>query len=65
MRALIWIGLMLVWLAALLFGVWWFWPLFKRMALTADLFAAALYLTIGAVTWLVALKLGIERYWRR
>jgi hypothetical protein len=57
--------MMLVWLAALFYGLWWMWPHFERMTLTADLVVAAVWLTTGATAWVVALNFGLQRYWRR
>lgn len=37
MRALLWAVMMLIWLAGLLYGVWWVWPHFARLRLTTDL----------------------------
>jgi hypothetical protein len=63
--AVVWHVMMLVWLGALLFGVWWVWPHFERMSLTADLVVAIFWLLTGTVAWLVAFQLGRARYWRR
>jgi hypothetical protein len=57
--------MMLVWLGGLLFGAWWVWPHFERMALTRDLIVSVIWLVAGAVAWLAALSLGRRRYWRR
>lgn len=57
--------MMLVWLAGLILGLWWVWPHFERMALTADLVLAVVWLVGGAVAWVAALNFGLERYWRR
>jgi hypothetical protein len=61
----IWVSLMAIWLAALVYGAWWVWPHLERMKLTADLVISLAWLVIGAAAWLVALNLGIQRYWRR
>lgn len=61
----LWVTLMVIWLAALLFGGWWVWPHVERMQLSADLIISLVWLVIGAAAWLVALNLGIQRYWRR
>ena len=47
MGAILWVLMMLVWLAGLLYGLWWVWPLFERMTLTADLVMAAVWLIVG------------------
>jgi hypothetical protein len=61
----IWVSLVAIWLAALVYGAWWVWPHLERMKLTADLVISLAWLVIGAAAWLVALNLGIQRYWRR
>jgi hypothetical protein len=63
--AWLWLAMMLVWLAALLFGVWWVWPHVERVALTTDLLGALIWLSTGSVAWVVALRFGLRRYWRR
>jgi hypothetical protein len=63
--AILWVALMVLWLAGLLFGAWWIWPHVERMELTADLIISLVWLVIGGAAWLVALNLGIQRYWRR
>ena len=65
MIAVVWLVMMIVWLAALLFGVWWVWPHFERMRLTGDLVASVVWLVFGGVAWVLALKLGLARYGRR
>ena len=64
MKAL-WVSMMLVWLAGLVYGLWWVWPHFERKTLSADLVMSSVWLIIGAAAWLVALNLGLQRYWRR
>lgn len=64
-RAIVWHALMVIWLAALIFGVWWLWPTLTAMALTGDLVAGVLWLVIGTLAWVVAFNFGRERYWRR
>jgi hypothetical protein len=56
---------MLVWLAGLASGVWWFWPLLTRPTLSTDFLGAVIYLLLGIVTWLLALTWGWARYLRR
>ena len=63
--AFVWLVMMLVWLGGLLYGLWWVWPHFERMALTAELFVSLFWLVTGAVAWVVALNIGRQRYWRR
>jgi hypothetical protein len=65
MRALLWAGLMIVWMGGLISGAGWVWPHIQRMALTADLVVGLTWLIIGSAAWLVALNFGIQRYWRR
>ncbi len=60
--AILWVSMMLIWLAGLLYGLWWIWPLVERMTLSADLVMASVWLIIGAAAWLVALNLGLRRY---
>jgi hypothetical protein len=35
------------------------------MAMTTELVVSLVWLIIGAAAWLVALNLGLQRYWRR
>jgi len=65
MGAILWVLMMLVWLAGLLSGLWWVWPHFERMTLSADLVMGAVWLIIGTAAWIVALNLGLQRYWPR
>lgn len=65
MKAAVWLVMMLVWLAGLLFGLWWVWPQFARLTLTSEALMAALWLVMGLAAWLLALNLGLKRYWRR
>jgi hypothetical protein len=65
MLAYLWALLMLVWLGALFFGLWWVWPHFERMQLTGELAAALFWLIMGALAWILALRLGVARYWPR
>lgn len=64
-RAIVWHVLMVLWLAALLFGVWWLWPTLTGMAITADLVAGLLWLAVGTLAWIVAFNYGRQRYWRQ
>lgn len=59
---ILWMSMMLAWLAGLLYGLWWIWPLVERMTLSPDLVMASVWLIIGAAAWLVALNLGLRRY---
>jgi len=65
MLAYLWAAMMLIWLAAWLFGLWWVWPHFERGQFTAELVTALFWLVTGAVAWSVALRLGLARFWRR
>ena len=65
MRALLWVLMMLVWLAGLVFAVWWVWPRFEQPRLDAELVMIVIWLATGIVAWLVAFNLGRQRYWRR
>lgn len=64
-KAIVWHILMLVWLAGLVFGLWWIWPNFERPALSSELLGSVLWLLGGIVCWLFALRFGLQRYWRR
>jgi hypothetical protein len=63
--AIVWVLMMLVWMCGLIFGLWWVWPHIQRLALTADLVIGLVWLIIGAAAWILALNLGLQRYWRR
>jgi hypothetical protein len=63
--AAVWSVMMLVWLAALLFGAWWVWPHFARLALTSELIMSTMWLVAGFAAWLLALSVGLQRYGRR
>jgi hypothetical protein len=63
LRVLVWQGLMLVWLAFLIRGVWWMWPTFQKMEFSQDLIAGSLWLTMGAALWLLAFAYGRGHYW--
>jgi hypothetical protein len=63
--AVLWALLMAIWLAALIFGAWWVWPHVERFRLTADLIIGVVWLVIGSAAWIMALHLGVQRYWRR
>ena len=65
MGAILWALMMLVWLAGLVSGLWWVWPHFERMTLSADLVMASVWLIVGSSAWIVALNLGLQRYRRR
>lgn len=65
MRALLWAGLMLVWMGGLISGFWWVWPHIQGLTLTADLVVGLMWLVIGGAAWIVALNIGLQRYWRR
>jgi len=64
-RAVVWHVLMLVWLGALISGLWWMWPTFAAMTINADFVSGVLWLAIGALAWVVAFNYGRERYWRK
>jgi hypothetical protein len=61
----LWLALMAVWLAALAYGLWWVWPHFERLQFTTELAGSVIWLAMGAVAWIVALRFGLQRYWRR
>lgn len=65
MLAYVWVAMMVAWLGAMLFGLWWVWPHIERMQLTAELGAALFWLLTGAMAWIVALRLGLARFWQR
>ncbi len=56
---------MLCWLGGLLFGIWWVWPIIEARQLTGDLVLALAWLIAGGAAWLLALNIGLQRYWRR
>lgn len=64
-RSIVWLGLMLVWLAFLIRGVWWVWPAMETMEFTQDLVAGVLWLCMGALAWVLAFNYGRQRYWQR
>ena len=64
-RAIVWHVMMLVWLGALISGLWWIWPSFTQPAITPDLVAGLLWLAIGTLAWIVAFNYGRQRYWRQ
>jgi hypothetical protein len=57
--------MMLCWLGGLLFGIWWVWPIIEARQLTGDLVLALAWLIAGGAAWLLALNIGLQRYWRR
>ena len=65
MLAYVWVTMMLVWLGAMLYGLWWVWPHFEKMELTTELGAALFWLATGATAWIVALRMGLARFWPR
>lgn len=65
MKAYLWLVMMLVWLGALLGGLWWIWPHVEARESTRDLFIGLAWLVTGGAAWLLALNLGVARYWRR
>jgi len=65
MKAFIWVLMMVVWLAGLIFAVWWVWPRFEALTFNAELVMIVLWLLTGTAAWLVALNLGRRRFWRR
>jgi hypothetical protein len=64
LRSIVWHGLMLVWLAFLVRGLWWIWPNIERMDFTQDLLAGVLWLAMGTLAWILAFNYGRQRYWR-
>jgi hypothetical protein len=64
MKAAVWAIMMIVWLAGLVSGLLWIWPLVQRMELTGDLVIGLMWLIIGTAAWIVALNFGIQRFWR-
>ena len=64
-RSIVWHGLMLVWLAFLIRGVWWIWPNIEKMEFTQDLLAGLLWLCMGTLAWLLAFNYGRQRYWQQ
>jgi hypothetical protein len=64
MMAALWLVMMVIWLGALLGGLWWIWPHLEAMEPTLELLIGLAWLTTGAAAWLFALNLGLARYWR-
>ena len=56
---------MLVWMGGLLLGLRGVWPLFQRPLPITDLVIPLVWLVIGTAAWIVALQLGLQRFWRR
>jgi hypothetical protein len=54
MRAYLWLVMMLVWLGALLGGLWWIWPHVEALEPTRDLFIGLAWLVTGGAAWLLA-----------
>ena len=65
MARALWILLMVVWLGALAYGVFWVWSLLASAATTSELLMTCAWLILGIVAWIVALNMGRQRYWRR
>jgi hypothetical protein len=65
MAATVWIVMMLLWMAGLLYGLWHASPQLARMEVDGELLATLAWLVMGLAAWLLALNLGIRRYWRR
>jgi hypothetical protein len=63
--AAVWGVMMLVWLVALGFGAWRIWPQVARLGLTGELVVWMVWLVTGFAAWLLALRFGLQRYWRR
>jgi hypothetical protein len=63
-RSIVWLGLMLLWLAFLMRGVWWIWPAVERMQYSQDLVAGVLWLSLGTLAWVLAFNYGRQRYWQ-
>ena len=57
--------MMLVWMGGLLLGLRGVWPLFQRPAPIGDVVIPLVWLVIGTAAWVVALQLGLQRFWRR
>ena len=63
--AYVWLAMMLVWLGAIVGAVWWIWPHVTAMEPTHELFIGLAWLLTGVAAWVVALRFGVARYWRR
>jgi hypothetical protein len=59
-----WHLLMLAWLVGWLLGVVWVWPVIARLELNTELLSVVFWLVTGAVTWMIAFKMGYRRYWQ-
>jgi hypothetical protein len=64
MRRLVWLAMMAVWAAAWLGGLWWIWPHLAAGQLTSELLMGLAWLVAVGAAWLLALNLGVTRYWR-
>jgi hypothetical protein len=64
MLAVLWVVMMLAWMAGLVLGCWWVWPHVRQLTLTPDRVFSLMWLSTGATAWLVALHLGYRRFWR-
>jgi hypothetical protein len=60
MLRVLWVLMMVVWLAGLGYGLWWVWPHVERGQLTGDLVASVVWIVIGAAAWGVALNTGLR-----
>jgi hypothetical protein len=65
MARALWILMMVVWLGALGYGVFWVWSLLARAAPPSELLMTCAWLILGIVAWIVALNMGWQRYWGR
>jgi hypothetical protein len=60
-----WHLLMLVWLLSWLLGAWWVWPVLAQLELNSELLSAVFWLVTGGIAWVVAVMLGLRRYYAR
>jgi hypothetical protein len=65
MARAVWILMVVVWLGALAYGVFWVWSLLASAAPTSELLMTCAWLILGIVAWIVALNMGRQRYWGR
>jgi hypothetical protein len=65
MARALWILMMVVWLGALGYGLFWVWSLWAGAAPMAEVLMTCAWLILGVVAWIVALSMGRQRYWRR
>jgi hypothetical protein len=64
MARALWILMMVVWLGALGYGLFWVASLYASAAPKSELLMTCGWLILGVIAWIVALNMGRQRYWR-